>query len=129
MDLNREFFLTKLAYSVIGKEVLRLCRQINDSRCIGCQYGHLSQLRHECLTETSHNIFAFYFDEAIKCVELKNIRSQFQKYALQSDVAKPHVEEFINNFKWAWWLENDELKRSMIEQIRDSVEILSILDM
>ena len=84
MDLKGEKFLTKLAYSALGKEVLRVCRQINDSRCIGCQNGHPSQLRHECLTETSHNIFTFYFDEAIKCVELKNIRSQFKKYALES---------------------------------------------
>lgn len=129
MDLNRENFLTKLAYFAIGREVLRLCRQINDSRCIGCQYGHPSQLHHECLTETSHNIFTFYIDEAMNCVELKNSRSQFGKYALQSDVSKPYIEEFINNFKWAWWLENDEVKRFMIEQIRDSVEILSILDM
>ena len=129
MDLNRENFLTKLAYFAIGREVLRLCRQINDSRCIGCQYGHPIQLHHECLTETSHNIFTFYIDEAMNCVELKNSRSQFGKYALQSDVSKPYIEEFINNFKWAWWLENDEVKRFMIEQIRDSVEILSILDM
>ena len=84
MNLKGEKFLTKLAYSALGKEVLRVCRQINDSRCIGCQYGHPSQLRHECVTETSHSIFTFYFDEAIKCVELKNIRSQFKKYALES---------------------------------------------
>ena len=57
MDLKRKKCLTKLAYSALGNEVLRVCRQINDSRCIGCQYGHPSQLRHECVTETSYNIF------------------------------------------------------------------------
>jgi hypothetical protein len=118
-----------LAYSALGKEVLRVCRQINDSRCIGCQYSHPSQLRHECVTETSHNIFTSYFDEAIKCVELKNIGSQFKKYALESDVPKSYIEDFIKNFKWAWWLEEDEMKRSMVEEIRDSVEILSMLDL
>lgn len=129
MDLKQEQFLTKLAYWTLGKEVLRVCRQINDSRCIGCQYGHPSQLRHDCLTETSHNIFTFYFDEAIKCVELKNIRSQFKKYALESDVQKPYIEDFLNNFKWAWWLEEDEIRRSMVEEIRETSELLSILDM
>jgi hypothetical protein len=39
------------------------------------------------------------------------------------------MEDFIKNFKWAWWLEEDEMKRSMVEEIRDSVEILSILDL
>ena len=68
MDLNREKFLPKLAYSALGKEVLRVCRQINDSKCIGCQYSHPSQLRHECVTETSHNIFTFYFDEGLKVI-------------------------------------------------------------
>ena len=80
-----------MAYSALGKEVLRVCRQINDSRCIGCQYSNPSQLRHECVMETSHNIFTFYFDEAIKCVELKNIGSQFKKYALESDVPKSYI--------------------------------------
>ena len=93
--------LTQLAYSVISKEVLILCRQIKESRCIGCQYGHPNQLRHEFVTETSHNICTFYFDEAIKCVELKNIRSQFKKYALESDVLKSYIEDFKMNFKWA----------------------------
>ena len=105
MDLKREKFLTKLAYSAISKEVLILCRKINDSRCIGCHYGHPSQLHHGCVTETSHSIFTFYFDEAIKCVELKNIRSQFKKYVLESDVPKSYIEDFIKNFKWAWWIE------------------------
>jgi hypothetical protein len=118
-----------LAYSALGKEVLRVYRQINDSRCIGCQYSHPSQLRYESLTETSYNIFTFYFDEAIKCVELKNIHCQFEKYALESDVPKSYIEDFIKNFKWAWWLEEDEMKRSMVEEIRDSVEILSMLDL
>jgi hypothetical protein len=127
--LKRENFLTKLAYSAISKEVLILCRQINDSRCISCQYGHPSQLYHECLTEISHNIFTFYFDEAIKCAELKNIRSQFKKYALESDVPKPYIEDFLNNFKWAWWLEEDEIRRSMVEEVRETSELLSILDM
>jgi len=127
--LKREKFLTKLAYSALGKEVLRVCRQINDSRCIGCQYGHPSQLRHECLTETSHNIFTFYFDEAMKCVELKNIHSQFKKYALESDVLKSYIEDFLYIFKWAWWLEEDEIRRSMVEEIRETSEILSILDL
>jgi hypothetical protein len=129
MNLKGEKFLTKLAYSALGKEVLRVCRQINDSRCIGCQYGHPSQLRHECVTETSHSIFTFYFDEAIKCVELKNIRSQFKKYALESDVPQSYIEYFIKNFKWAWWLEEDEMKRSMVEEIRETTEISSILDL
>ena len=129
MDLKREKFVTKLAYSALGKEVLRVCRQINDSRCIGCQYGHPSQVRRECVTETSHSIFTFYFDEAIKCVELKNIRSQFKKYALESDVPQSYIEYFIKNFKWAWWLEEDEMKRSMVGEIRETTEISSILDL
>ena len=83
----------------------------------------------ECVTETSHSIFTFYFDEAIKCVELKNIRSQFKKYALESDVPQSYIEYFIKNFKWAWWLEEDEMKRSMVEEIRETSEMLSILDM
>ena len=82
MDLNREKYLPKLAYSALGKEVLRVCRQINDSKYIGCQHIHPSQLCHECVTETSHSIFTFYFDEAIKCVELKNIGSQFKKVCI-----------------------------------------------
>jgi hypothetical protein len=146
---------------------------------IGCQYSHPSQLRYESLAETSYNIFTFYFDEAIKCVELKNIRSQFKKYALESDVPQSYIEYFIKNFKWglsggilskllflrlnkpillqislvsnpslfklfhihmhslyfiknfkwAWWLEEDEMKRSMVGEIRETTEISSILDL
>ena len=62
---RKDFCLAKLAYSAISKEILILCRKINDSRCIGCQYGHPSQLHHECVTKASHNIFTFYFDEAM----------------------------------------------------------------
>ena len=122
----REFFLAKLAYSAISKEVQILCRKINDSRCIGCQYGHPSQLHHGCVTETSHNIFTFYFDEAIQCVELKNIRSHFKKYALESDVPKSYIEDFKKNFKWAWWIEEDEISRSVVEEIRETSELLSL---
>ena len=64
------------------------------------------------VSETSHNIFTFYFEEAIKCAELKNIRSQFEKYALESDVPKPYIEDFLSNFRWVWWLEEDEISRS-----------------
>ena len=72
---------------------------------------------YEFVTETSHSICTFYFDEAIKCVELKNIHSQFEKYALESDVPKSYIEDFIKNFKWAWWwLKEDEMKRSMVEE-------------
>jgi hypothetical protein len=118
-----------LGYSALGKEVLRVYRQINDSRCIGCQYSHPSQLRYESLAETSYNIFTFYFDEAIKCVELKNIRSHFKKYALESDVPKSYIEDFKKTFKWAWWIEEDEIRRSVVEEIRETSELLSKLNM
>jgi hypothetical protein len=36
---------------------------------------------------------------------------------LESDVPKSYIEDFIKNFKWAWWLEEDEMKRSMAEEM------------
>jgi predicted DNA-binding protein with PD1-like motif len=33
------------------------------------------------------------------------------------------------DFKWAWWLEEDEMKRYMAEEMRETSEILSILDL
>jgi len=49
---------------------------------------------------------------------LKNIRSQFKKYALESNVPKSYIEDFIKNFKWAWWIEEDEIRCSMVEETR-----------
>jgi hypothetical protein len=43
-----------------------------------------------------------------------------------SDVPKSYIEDLIKKFKWAWWLEEDEMKRSMAEEMRETSEILSI---
>jgi hypothetical protein len=46
-----------------------------------------------------------------------------------SDVPKSYIEDLIKKFKWDWWLEEDEMKRSMAEEMRETSEILSILDL
>jgi hypothetical protein len=49
------------------------------------------------------------------------------KISLESDVPKPYIEDFLSNFRWVWWLEEDKIRRSMVEEIRETSELLSIL--
>lgn len=120
--------LRKIVYSYYAKEVLDICRKINKSRCIGCQYNHLSQHYHDCLSTSTYHIFLYHFEEAVKKVNYESIPEIFYNCLKSTGIPLLFVEKFSNSFDWNWWKQNGDLRDRFVDKIRKTAHTISVVD-
>lgn len=127
-ETKYEKYLQNLICFTYVKEILGICYQIDNSRCLGCQYNDPSQLHHDCLTNTTHDDFVYHFDEAFLCLYFTKIQSQWNMHVKRTNIPTSCVKMFEENFNWNWWRDNNERKMQIEQKIKQSVEILSLFN-
>lgn len=109
---------------IYAREILRECRKINQNRCIGCQYNDPSQLHHECLTRTDHEVVMFHYIEALQNLQHSKIPKLYEDNSDYLKVDKAIITEYKDSFNWDWWFEKSPEKRYMEERIEEALDIL-----
>lgn len=127
-ETKYEKYLQNLICFTYAKEILGICYQIDNSRCLGCQYNDPSQLHHDCLTNTTHDVFVYHFDEAFLCLDFTKIQSQWNMHVKGTNIPTSCVKMFEENFNWNWWRDNNKRKMQIEQKIKQSVEILSLFN-
>ena len=123
-DVEFKRRLTNQLIFTYAREILSLCRTINDRRCIGCQYNKLSQLYHDCLTMTDDEVVTFHFEEALQNVQHSKILDLYEKNTEYLNIPKDVVKELKESFNWDWWFENNEEKQHITNRIKEALDIL-----
>lgn len=120
-------FLLKLLHFSYAKEVLNICQQINDTRCIGCQYNFLSLQYHECLTNSKYQVLTYHYDEAFQALDFDRISKLFDTVVSKLNIPLHSTNKFKESFNWDWWKENTEEKYNTMNEIQECTQILSVL--
>ena len=110
-----------------AKEVVKICQQLNDARCIGCQYNNLSSQYHDCLTNSKYQVYSYHFDEAIKVLDFDRISQLFDKVVSNLDIPTIYVKQFQDSFNWDWWKENNDDKHKFVSEIQEVAQLLSVV--
>ena len=124
MDVEFKRQLTNQLIFTYAREILRLCRTINDKRCIGCQYNDTNQLHHDCITMTDDEVVMFHFEEALQSVQYNKIPDLYEKNAEYLNIPKDIVKELKDSFNWDWWFENNQEKQHIESRIKEALNIL-----
>ena len=94
--------MDELMVFIYAKEILKACYQINKSRCLGCQYLVANQLYHECFTNTLHEIFEFYFEEALNGIGHEKIVELCKSYVSKFHIPNKSCVNFIDTYNSDW---------------------------
>lgn len=123
----QQIFLLKLLHFSYAKEVLNIFQQINDARCIGCQYNILSLQYHECLTNSKYQVLSYHYDEAFQSLDFDRISNLFNTVVSTLNIPLHFIHKFKEAFNWDWWKENTEEKYNTMNKIQEYTRILSVL--
>ena len=124
--MDPETYIRSIYHFCYAQEILNQCTVINSERCIGCAYAVPNQLYHECITNTTLDIFNFFLEEALLRVCQEKVHSEFEKKIIISDVSSADIDLFKLKFDWNWWTQKNEISEQMFRYIKQSAEILSI---
>ena len=127
-DKNKQY-MDELMVFIYAKEILKTCYQINKSRCLGCQYLVANQLYHECFTNTLHEIFEFYFEEALNEIEHEKIVELWKSYVSKFHIPNKSCVHSIDTYNRDWWKEKSDISIQYEYKIKQTTQILSILDL